>query len=173
MKRILTLVSLAVLGLFVSSCYDDSALWNSMKEYEDRLATLESRYETLNGEVSSLKTLVSAVQQGDYITSVVPVKEAGKEVGYTITFAKNGTITIKNGTDAESGTTPKIGVKKDTDGIYYWTVDGNWLLDEAGKKVKASGTDGKDGAAGTPGAEGSQERLIPFSRRYIRRMDIL
>ena len=72
MKRILTLVSLAVLGLFVSSCYDDSALWNSMKEYEDRLATLESRYETLNGEVSSLKTLVSAVQQGDYITSVVP-----------------------------------------------------------------------------------------------------
>ena len=156
MKKILTIISLAILGLMAVSCYDDSALWNSMKDYENRLASLEAKHDALNGEVSSLKTLVAAMQQGDYVTSIVPVKEAGKEVGYTITFAKNGTITIKNGTDAESGTTPKIGVKKDTDGIYYWTVDGNWLLDEAGKKVKASGTDGKDGAAGTPGAEGSQ-----------------
>jgi hypothetical protein len=25
---------------------------------------------------------------------------------------------------------PIIGVKKDTDGIYYWTLDGEWLTDE-------------------------------------------
>ena len=41
-----------------------------------------------------------------------------------------------------------IGVAQDTDGIYYWTVDGNWLLDENGQQVKAVGTDGQNGSNG-------------------------
>lgn len=50
----------------------------------------------------------------------------------------------KNGTD---GVTPKISVRKDSDGIYYWTVDGDWLIVD-GKKVRAVGLDGKDGKDG-------------------------
>ena len=155
MKKLLIIIGLAMLGLLAVSCYDDSALWNSMEEYENRLASLESKYETLNGEISSLKTLVSAFQQGDYITSVSPIKENGKEIGYEITFATHGTISILHGQDAVPATTPMIGIKKDTDGVYYWTIDGEWLLDEAGQKVKAVGTDGKDGSAGSQGAQGN------------------
>ena len=59
MKKILTIISLAILGLMAVSCYDDSALWNSMKDYENRLASLEAKHDALNGEVSSLKTLVA------------------------------------------------------------------------------------------------------------------
>ena len=45
-------------------------------------------------------------------------------------------------------------MKKDTDGIYYWTLDGEWLTDEKGNKVKAQGTDGKDGVDGEDGNDG-------------------
>jgi len=34
-----------------------------------------------------------------------------------------------------SGTIPVIGVRKDTDGCYYWTLDGEWLTDEKGNKM--------------------------------------
>ena len=48
-----------------------------------------------------------------------------------------------------------IGVRKDTDGCYYWTLDGEWLTDEKGNKVKAQGTDGKDGVDGEDGNDGA------------------
>ena len=52
-------------------------------------------------------------------------------------------------------TIPVIGVRKDTDGCYYWTLDGEWLTDEKGNKVKAQGTDGKDGVDGEDGNDGA------------------
>lgn len=50
--------------------------------------------------------------------------------------------------------TPVISVKKDIDGIYYWTVDGEWLIVD-GNKVKAEGADGVDGKDGVDGENGS------------------
>lgn len=49
--------------------------------------------------------------------------------------------------------TPVISVKKDIDGIYYWTVNGEWLIVD-GNKVKAVGTDGANGENGTDGKDG-------------------
>ena len=45
---------------------------------------------------------------------------------------------------------PIIGVKKDTDGIYYWTLDGEFIVAD-GQKIKAQGTDGNNGADGSDG----------------------
>ena len=50
------------------------------------------------------------------------MKENGVEVGYTITFQTGKSITIRHGVDGINGETPVIGVAKDTDGVYYWTV---------------------------------------------------
>ena len=48
-----------------------------------------------------------------------------------------------------------IGVKKDTDGNWYWTLDDEWLKDADGNKVRANGIDGKDGSSsGTNGKDG-------------------
>ena len=47
-----------------------------------------------------------------------------------------------------------IGVRQDSDGIYYWTLDGDWLLDADGNKIKAQGIDGKDGQDGQDGKDG-------------------
>ncbi len=43
--------------------------------------------------------------------------------------------------------TPKISVRQDSDGLYYWIVNGEWLLVD-GKKVRADGYDGLNGKDG-------------------------
>ena len=127
----------------------------------------------MNTNISSLRTIVEAMQAGDYIVSCTPLVEDGKQTGYTITFAKSGSIVIYHGSDGTAGNdgangsdgangkdgkTPQIGVKKDADGVLYWTVDGEWLKDDAGNKIPVSGKDGvngADGADGQPGNDGA------------------
>ena len=47
-------------------------------------------------------------------------------------------IVIKDG---EAGAAPAIGVKLDSDGKYYWTLDGEFIT-EGGKKMPVTGDDG-------------------------------
>ncbi|MBQ8438514.1 MAG: hypothetical protein IJX21_07190, partial [Alistipes sp.] len=152
--------------LFAVSCsesYDDSALVGRVDNLENRVAKLEELCKQMNTNISSLQTLVTALQNNDYVTGVTPITKSGETIGYTITFAKSQPITIyhgedgkdgQNGTDGKDGYTPIIGVKQNTDGIYYWTLDGDWLLDIDSNKIKAQGTDGKDGEDGADGADG-------------------
>lgn len=70
------------------------------------------------------------------------------------TWKDLGQATGEKGENGNNGTTPVIGVKQDTDGIYYWTLNGTWLLDDNNQKVKAEGTDGASGDGGTPGTPG-------------------
>ena len=157
MKKLLTM-AVMVTAIVLSSCeYDDGKIWDSVHGLEDRVAKLEELCKQMNTDISSLQTIVTALQNNDYVTGVTPVLQNGKEVGYTITFSKSSPITIfhgKNGADG-SGHTPVIGVKRDTDGVYYWTLDGSWLTDERGDKIKAEGRDGKDGSDGEDGNDGT------------------
>ena len=169
MKKLLTLFAIA-LAVMVSSCskFDDSAIWDKLNEqeqtlndHEKRIAALEELCKQMNTNINALQTLVEALEKRDYITNVSPVREDGVVVGYTISFANSDTITIyngkdgKDGVDGKDGYTPQIGIMKDTDGIYYWTIDGEWLLDGKGDKIKAVGEDGRDGQDGTDGTNGS------------------
>lgn len=126
---------------------------------------LQTLCNQMNTNISSLQTIVTALQNNDYVKSVMPVVQGGKEIGYTIIFTKSDPITIYHGKDGQDGndgvpgqdgTTPVIGVMRHTDGVYYWTLDGEWLTDTAGNKIKAEGTDGKDGTDGKPGEDGQQ-----------------
>lgn len=167
MKKMFFVVALFCATLF-SSCgddYDDSALWNGLNSLEARVAKLEELCKQMNTNISSLQTLVAALQRNDYVTGITPVTKSGETIGYTITFSKSNPITIYHGEDGKDGTngnngkdghTPVVGVKKHIDGVYYWTLDGNWLLDTAGNKIKASGA---DGATGTNGKDGITPQL--------------
>ena len=136
-------------GLAMTGCYDDSALQEQLKDHESRLKELERLTAQQNTNISSLQTIVTALQDKDYVTSVAPINEGDEVVGYTITFSKSGAVTIYNGKD---GYVPVMGVKQDEfDGQWYWTVDGEWLRDSDGDKVRASAEDGEDGAPGQPG----------------------
>ena len=138
-------------GLLLFGCsdkYDDSALRNDLNDLENRVAKLEELCKQMNTNISSLQKIVDALQDNLSISKVEQISD-----GYIIYFSDGSTATIKNGKD--SGTIPIIGVKQDTDGIYYWTLDGEWLTDEKGNKVKAQGTDGKDGVDGEDGNDGA------------------
>lgn len=115
----------------------------------------------MNTNIEALQGIVEALEEHDYIVDVVE-----NEDGYTINFAKGDSITIKNGKDGANGNdgangadgadgqTPVIGIAEE-DGVYYWTVNGEWLTDANGNKIKAVGSDGANGADGNDGANGT------------------
>ena len=162
MKRFLLSVVLATTLALTSCQFDDSDIWGKLDEYgesirdhEQRISALEELCKQMNTNIEALQTLVDALEKRDYVTNVSEVRSNGEVIGYTISFAYSDTITIYHGKDGKDGYTPQIGVMKDTDGIYYWALDGEWLLDAKGNKIMAVGTDGADGRDGQDGTNGS------------------
>lgn len=173
MKRKLFILMLASCSLL--SCTD--GIWDAIHGLEDkysdlnaRVAYLEELCSEMNTNISALQTLVSVILTNDYIISIAPVTKDGQEIGYVITFAIHEPITIyhgqdgqdgadgkdgKDGKDGQDGTTPIIGVALDpTDNAYYWTLNGEWLLDENGNRIPLTSRDGQDGEDGTDGEDG-------------------
>lgn len=145
-SRILSLVS--VLVLFFTGCqeYDDTEIKGRVDNLESKVTELRLLVEKINSNLTSLVTAVDALNNQDQIVSVEKLP-AGN--GYTITFKKSGTITIYNGEkgldgnngtdglDGKDGKSPVISISQDSDGKYYWTLDGEWLLVN-GQKVPAT-----------------------------------
>lgn len=145
-SRILSLIS--VLALFFTGCqeYDDTEIKGRVDNLESQVTELRLLVEKINSNLTSMVTAVDALNNQDQIVSVEKLP-AGN--GYTITFKKSGTITIyngekgldgKNGTDGldgKDGKSPVISISQDSDGKYYWTLDGEWLLVN-GQKVPAT-----------------------------------
>ena len=133
MRRLLVLSFV----LMLSACarFDDTEIWDKLQDHEERIEMLETLCDRLNTNIESIQTLLSVVQNNDYVTDVVALMEGNNIIGYTISFAKGGPITIYNGTD---GSSPKVGIRKASDGEYYWTADDEWLTDEDGEKIPAA-----------------------------------
>ena len=131
----------------LSSCWDDydnSELRGDIENLKNRVKTLEEWQKSVNTDIQSLKSLVEALEDKDYVTAVTPLDDG---TGYVISFLKSGNITIKHGEKGDNGTTPVISVKQDTDGKCYWTLNGEWLLDN-GNKIPVTGEKGDKGDKG-------------------------
>ena len=142
MKKITTFLLVLVMGLF-TACHDE--IWNAIDNLDSRVTDLEELCKEMNTNIEALQTLVDVLYSNDYITSVNKVMMDGEEVGYTITFANHDPITIyhgEKGAKGKTGATPVVSVKKHTDGVYYWTVDGEWLKDEDGNMISVTKSDG-------------------------------
>lgn len=148
---LLLVTAMAVFGC--SKDYDDTELKQDISDLQSRVEKLETWCTTVNGQISALQGLVTALEAKDYVTGVSPVTN-----GYTINFSKSESITIYNGKDGAKGAdgvTPVIGVDK-FEGEYYWTVKigttaATWMLDADGKKIRTTGDKGVDGSAGING----------------------
>lgn len=120
----------------LASCqYDDEELWNKVNSLDDRVTAVEGSLNSLNQTIPSLQTIVEAMENRTYISSVTTTSD-----GYKIDFSDGKSATITNGENA-----PVIGINKDADGKYYWTQSFNgaeeWLVDEGGNKMPVAGKD--------------------------------
>lgn len=110
---------MAVCVVMFSSCYNDDDLKNSISGLEDRMAKLEASLQSIQSDISTLKTLTDALSQNKSIASVLENEDGS----YTIKFSDQTEVTIHNGEDGEDA--PQITViKNEEDGIYYWGITG-------------------------------------------------
>lgn len=142
------------LGLALSclacSKYDDSALYDRLAKLEQRVGAIEENVKVANEDIKTLKSLVAAASQGKTITNVEKTTE-----GYNLTLSDKQVISIKIGRNGTDGHSPKISVAQEN-GVYYWQLDGQWLLDAQGNKVRVSGETGPVGPQGPQGVVGPQ-----------------
>ena len=162
MKKFSLLLLTLVVCCF-TACHKD--IWAELENLDQRVTKLEELCKEMNTNITSLQTIVDVLQANDYITGIVEIKKNGEIIGYTITFGKHDPITIYHGQDGKDGAdgkdgqdgsanAPVIGVAQDTDGVYYWTLNGEWLLDDNGNKLPVSGKDGQNGTNGSKGQDG-------------------
>ena len=124
----------ALLFTAVSCSYDDTEIKSKVDELDGRVTKLEEAVNSINTNVGSLMTIVNALEKEVKIDKVVALEDGS---GHIIMFTDGSSITVTNGKDGNDGETPVISVGKDTDGLYYWKVNGDWLLDD-GKKIPAT-----------------------------------
>ena len=84
---IVSVFSVIAAGCITSCKYDDSELWNEVRNHESRIAQLEELCNQVNTNISSLQTIVSALQDNDYVTSITPITSGDEIIGYTINFS--------------------------------------------------------------------------------------
>lgn len=135
------MLSIAICFIVSCSDFDDSEIWDKLNDHENRILYLEEICKKLNMDIVNIQSIITALETNDYIISASPLVDGS---GYTFIFKSGKSIVIyngKDGVDGIDGTIPTISVMKDVDGIYYWTINGEWLLVN-GNKVKASATDG-------------------------------
>ena len=138
MKRTLnnTLLSFLAAALVASCGFDDSELKGRLDEIDGRIAALQSRIDDANGQIESLGLLTS----GNVVTSV----EKNGDGSYVLTYldGNNEEKTMVVAAMDQMINVPVLGVRKDDNGIYWWTVTSggattDLLLD--GKPVPVAG----------------------------------
>ena len=160
MKRLFRTPLIALVTAAVSACsmYDDTEIRDRLDGIDDKIASLEETVKGINSDIDALRQIVNALQQNVTIDRV----EAGTD-GYVIYFSDGTTAVITNGKDGANA--PVISVAKDeTDGLWYWTIDGEWLVVD-GQRIRAQGIDGEDGKPGED-AIAPQVRINPDTRMW-------
>lgn len=138
MNSLAKLLSAFLAAAAIASCvrFDNSEIKSELSDIRDRLTALE---EKAGGDVSGLWEIVNALSNSVTINSVSETDD-----GWVLRFSDGRVATLGK---AGAAGTPALGAKQDTDGVYYWTLDGQWLLGEDGKKLPVTGSDGAPGVA--------------------------
>lgn len=137
MKLFLLWGGVFMLLLSTTACsddFDDSELQKKIADLTERIQKLEEQAKTANADLKTLQSLIETIQGNLFIAKVEKTAN-----GCIIHFTNGEKAEITNGENGSDA--PVIGVKADTDGIYYWTItsDGKteWLTDSKGEKLRA------------------------------------
>ena len=118
--------------LYVSSCSKGIR----EKSYDEKISEIDAQCIRLNVSIESLQVLVQALKSNTHINDIVIVVENGEQVGYTISFTNREPIIVYNRKVESRFNLPIIGVKENDNGIWYWTLNGGWLLNANGERIK-------------------------------------
>ena len=174
--RTIKFIALISFGcLLLSSCEDKYG--DQLRDVGARVEYLEDHIPQINADIAALWQLIKTIEENGYVTEVVKNNDGTT----TIRFNDGHTVTVRNGKDGSDGTdgqdgqdgqeaTLIIGVWKDVDGQWYWTLGGQWLLNGNGDRMPAGALDGKDGKDGRDGNAGyvvvPQVRINPDTRHW-------
>jgi len=137
MKKLLFIAVLALTSVLAVSCFNETE--SELEALERRVENLRVRMNTINDNISALQTMADKYSSYVYVRSYRPIYSGKDIIGYTINFSDGTSITLNNGVSKDD---PIIGLQKEDDGLYYWTVTVNgktdFLYDETGQPVAAS-----------------------------------
>lgn len=97
------------------------------------MKAIESLVETANLEIKTLRVLMDAVEKR---VSVMSYKELDDKSGYELTLSDGTRINLKH------APVPVVGTKVHSDGLHYWTLNGEFMRDALGKMICTQGKDG-------------------------------
>ena len=122
----------------------NQTLEEKIDENKNRIAALEKQCSELNSNIAAISEAISALQSNDFVKSISPVYDTDgiTIIEYVISFVKSGDVHVYMGKNGKNGHSPSVGIAKDADGLYYWTVDGEWMKDSTGSRIKAAGENG-------------------------------
>lgn len=133
------LLTLSAAPILVSCNDDDIKPIYSVTEY-----TNDQTIDNINDNIAGLRRFVEAKAQGAKVRQVTTLTDTE---GCTIELSDGNTIVLRQtvgsidnapAAGATGAYTPIVAVAQDN-GTYYWTVDGEWLLDGTGKKIEVAG----------------------------------
>lgn len=133
---VLAMVMPVFLSVF-SGCTDQ--VRPELDETHAKLRALQELVGAVNRDLTTLDLIVTELDDGH---TILPESFLLTENGYEVSFRDGKKIVIPFGVDGVDGRTfIPVGVK-DEDDLYYWQVDGEWLLDADGNRMRAGATDG-------------------------------
>lgn len=133
---VLAMVMPVFLSVF-SGCTDQ--VRPELDETHAKLRALQELAGAVNRDLTTLDLIVTELDDGH---TILPESFQLTENGYEVSFRDGKKIVIPFGVDGVDGRTfIPVGVK-DEDDLYYWQVDGEWLLDADGNRMRAGATDG-------------------------------
>lgn len=111
-----------------------------LDETHAKLQALQELADAVNWDLHILDLIVKELDDGH---TILPETYRLTEDGYEVSFQDGKTIVIPFGKDGVDGRQfIPVGVQDDEDGLYYWKVDGEWLLDADGNRIRAGAQDG-------------------------------
>lgn len=140
MQRLFRAVVPVLLAAFLTAFTGCTGLvQDELDTTHQKLAALQELVSSVNNQLS---TLTKIVDELDDSHTIIPGSFKETDEGYEVSFKDGKTIVIPYGKDGVDGETfIPVGVLSD-DGYYFWTVNGEPLLGDDGKPIRAGSTDG-------------------------------
>lgn len=118
MKKLMIILPLVLtmVSVIIGCSFDEDPLQNRLNEIKNRIEALQSRIDDANSQIEALGLLTS----GNVVTSI----EKNSDGSYALTYldSKNEEKSAVVAGKDQLINVPVVGVRKDENGLYYWTV---------------------------------------------------